>query len=329
MPKDQFQIPESLQQDAWAWVSQLNSGSATQWDAHAFRRWRDASPLHQAAFVEAREQWRMLQPALQDLLNTNEAVANYHRQVLKPPRVDRRMFLCAAAGVTVAAGVSGMAVFSPLGLWPKAEDWNADYHTATGEQRTLALAEQIKVTLNTRSSIRHLDSADGADVLDLTSGEAAFDVPSVTRAFSVMAGAGCSIATAANFEVKHLEGRTRVTCINGNVRVVHPAGERLLQAQQMTVYNDQSISSIASFDPDEVSAWRRGELVFHQKPLGAVLDEINRYRPGRVVLMANSVREKTLSARFRLDQLDVALLQIQRSFELTSQTLPAGVLVLS
>ncbi len=60
-----------------------------------------------------------------------------------------------------------------------------------------------------------------------------------------------------------------------------------------------------------------------------MVDEINRYRPGRLVLMADGMRSQTLSARFKLAHLDVALLQIQRAFNLTARSLPAGVLVLS
>jgi transmembrane sensor len=48
-----------------------------------------------------------------------------------------------------------------------------------------------------------------------------------------------------------------------------------------------------------------------------------------VVLMATAVRDKTLSARFKLASLDTALLQIERSFGLSARALPGGVLLLS
>ncbi|WP_198086656.1 hypothetical protein [Variovorax sp. E3] len=60
-----------------------------------------------------------------------------------------------------------------------------------------------------------------------------------------------------------------------------------------------------------------------------MLDEINRYRPGRVVLMVDALRGKTVTATFKLDRLDLALLQMQHSFSLSARSLPAGVLVLS
>ncbi|RIX83282.1 FecR family protein [Acidovorax cavernicola] len=321
-------LPETLREDAQAWVRKLHSGAATQWDAQAFRRWRDASPLHQAAFVEARQQWRMLQPALNTLVRTDAEAARLHRETLRKPAASRRAFL-GMAGAAAAAGVAGVAVYSPLGLWPAAHEWNADWRTAAGEQRAIALSDQIGVTLNTRTSIRRLTS-DGETVgLDLLSGEAAIEMPGSTRSFSVVAGAGRSIAESARFEISHLEGRVCVTCLAGRVRIEHPAGDRLLLARQQAVYREHSISGIAAIDPEVASAWQRGELVFKQTPLSMVLDEINRYRPGRVVLMVDSLRDKTVTATFKLDRLDLALLQMQRSFGLNARSLPAGVLVLS
>ncbi len=323
-----LKLPETLREDARAWVRKLHSGAATQWEAQAFRRWRDASPLHQAAFIEARQQWRVLQPALNGLVRTDAEAANLHRETLRTPEASRRAFL-GAAGAVALAGVAGVAVYSPLGLWPAANEWNADWRTVAGEQRAIALSDQIGVTLNTRTSVRRLTS-DGQTVgLELLNGEAAIEMLASARDFSVVAGAGRSIAESARFEISRLEGRVCVTCLAGRVRIEHPAGDRLLLARQQAVYRDHSISGIATVDPKVASAWRRGELVFKQVPLSAVLDEINRYRPGRVVLMVDSLREKTVTATFRLDRLDLALLQMQRSFGLNARSLPAGVLVLS
>ncbi len=327
---DQPEIPDALLQDAQAWVRKLNSGEATEWDAQAFRRWRDASPLHQAAFLAARAQWRLLQPALDNLVKTHTDVADYHRETLRrPARLSRRAFLGAAMGTVAAAGVAAVTVYSPLGLWPAAGDWNADYRTATGEQRVLTLTDQVNVTLNTRTSIRRV-SSDGKTIgLDLLDGEAAIEVPAMARGFSVVAGTARCMVESARFEVRYVEARVRVICLDGQVRITHPTGVRLLQANQQIVYSERAISGIAAIDSDAVSAWRHGELVFKQTPLSAVIAEINRYRPGRVVLMNTSAGNKTVSARFRLARLDLALLQIQRSFDLTVRSLPAGVLVLS
>lgn len=79
--------------------------------------------------------------------------------------------------------------------------------------------------------------------------------------------------------------------------------------------------------PEQIAAWRRGELVFVKTRLADVLDEINRYRPGRVVLANLSVRDKPVSGSFFINALNVALALMQRSFALNSRALPGGVLL--
>ncbi|MRT32448.1 hypothetical protein FGX01_00680, partial [Xylella fastidiosa subsp. multiplex] len=52
------------------------------------------------------------------------------------PMPGRRAWL----GGAVAASVAYLAVSPPLGLWSPVTDWNADYSTATGEQREVHVA---------------------------------------------------------------------------------------------------------------------------------------------------------------------------------------------
>ncbi len=64
-------------------------------------------------------------------------------------------------------------------------------------------------------------------------------------------------------------------------------------------------------------------------PLAQVIDEINRYRPGRVLLMNEAAGGDPVSGRFFVASLESALSQLQHSFQLKARRLPAGVLVLS
>jgi len=86
---------------------------------------------------------------------------------------------------------------------------------------------------------------------------------------------------------------------------------------------------VATVNTEEWSAWRQGLLVFRKAPLSTVIDEINRYRSGKVVLWADALRDREVSGRFSIASLDTVLLQIQRSYGLRSQSLPGGVLILS
>lgn len=325
--EDADSSPSVLEQEAWVWVRRLAADDVSEWDVQAARRWMARSPAHQAAFDGARRQWRLMKPSIGELLQTRPKIAARHAHALRGgPRMARRAFLGAAVGV---AGVSAIAVIHPpLGLWPPLREWDADVRTATGEQQSLTLAGQVDLTLNTRSSIRHLRT-EGVAGVRLLSGEAAVDLPAGSGDFAVAAGDVLCVAAAGRFEVRHLDGRIRATCLQGRLRVEYPGGVRNLQANEQWTIAGGSAAAVTRINPEVVSAWRKGELWFDQTPLWEVIDEINRYRSGRVMLLASAQRDSAVSGRFAIDALDAALLQIQHSFELKRRSLPGDVLLLT
>jgi hypothetical protein len=159
-PHDGIAPPEELQRQAAAWLRQFTSGRASDTDAEAFLQWKRASPAHQAAFEEARRRWQLLKPALGELLREDPQTLAHHRQALRgampQPALGRRAFVGAAVGALAVAGIA--VVRPPLGLWPAASTWTADFHTGTGEQQAIALAERIDVLLNTQTSVRRVEA---------------------------------------------------------------------------------------------------------------------------------------------------------------------------
>ncbi len=317
---------DAVRAEARIWLERLALGGVTQADMRAFRRWQGASDAHAAAFEEAKRRWHALKPVAGELLRTDARAAARHERLVRGRQVmGRRAFLGAAVGAAAVAGVAIM--HPPLGLWPAPAEWGADYRTATGEQRAVALADRVNVVLNTGTSIRRADGDAGG--ISLLGGEAAIDLAASAEPFSVQAGPGRVLAESGRFQVRYLAGQACVTCLDGMVRVEHPMGARVLQAREQVLYDDRMVSGTVGIEPDEVSAWRRGELLFRRTPLAQVVDEINRYRPGRVVLMNDAKRDVPVSGRFRTAVLDEAILQLQHTFDLRARELPAGVLLLS
>ena len=330
-PEDRSDLPDVLAQEARVWLRRLTSGDVTEWDAQAFKRWKQASPAHQQAFDDARRQWQAMRPAIGKLLQGNRDAARLHERSMQSGGLvhsGRRMFLRVAGGAAAAA-VGVVIVHPPLQLWPSLNEWQADARTGKGEQRDLALNERINITLNTQTSIRTENLAGETGGIDLISGEAAIDLRGSGAAFNVVAGVGRSTALEGQFEVRNLDGNVCVTCIQGAVRVEHPRGAVDLKPRQQTIYDADALGRVADVDTAGISAWRKGELIFRQAPLQQVIDEINRYRPGRVVLATNALRDSAVSGRFSIAALDGALLQLQHSFDLNARRLPGGVLVLS
>lgn len=321
---------DALRTQARVWLRLLTSTQVKAYDTDGFQRWLQASPAHKEAFREARRHWDALEPASRAFLQTHPGAAEAHRRALHGTRPDRRAFLGAAVGAAAVAGVAGMAVaYPPARLWRAPAEWGADDRTATGEQRTLVLADRVQVMLNTQTSVRRGAGGDSnAASLELITGEAAIDLPAGGASFAVTAGAGRSSADAGRFEVRNLDGKVCVTCVAGAVQVVHPAGTRTLKTRQQAVYDAHALSGVASVDPASMSAWRRGELVFDEARLSDVIAEINRYRAGRVVLMRRSAQDSRISGRFLIASLDSVFAQLQQMFALRVRTLPGGLVLL-
>lgn len=321
---------DELHSQARVWLRLLTSTDVKAYDTEGFQRWLQASPAHKDAFREVKRRWDALEPAARAFLRDHPGAAEAHRRASQGTRPDRRAFLGAAVGAAAMAGVAGMAVaYPPARLWRAPAEWGADDHTATGEQRTLVLADRVQVTLNTQTSIRRGAGGGGEAGIDLLSGEAAIDLPAGGSSFAVKAGAGRSMADTGRFEVRNLDGRVCVTCVAGLVRIEHPAGTRMLSARQQAVYDTTAVSGVARVDPATMSAWRRGELVFDEVRLSEVIAEINRYRSGRVVLIRRAVQDSRISGRFLIASLDSVLAQLQQMFDLRVRALPGGLVLLS
>lgn len=320
---------DELQKQARVWLRLLTSDEVKALDAQGFQRWLHISPAHKAAFAEARRRWELLEPASREFLRRHAPQARAHERVLQSGRSGRRAFMGAAVGVA-AATAGAMVVYPPFGLWAAPAEWGADARTATGEQRTLAFSGQVIVTLNTQTSIRRSPaSADGTAAIDLLAGETAVDMAGRGASFAVNAGAGRSLAESGRFAVRYLEDKICVSCIEGRVQIEHPAGSRTLSASQQAIYDRTSVSGVATIEAEAVTAWRRGALMFDQVRLADAIGEINRYRPGRVVLMRTALRNQLVSGRFLISSLDAALSQLQQMFGLNVRSLPGGLLILS
>lgn len=325
--KEQTDMHAALEQQARVWLRLFASGKATDDDADRFRRWLRAGPEHKAAFTRAQAAWEDMRASAETWRHTDPRLAALRSGRPRLSSASRRLFLGSAVGAAAAAGVA--IAYPPLGLWRMPSEWGADYRTATGEQRTIALADTIEVTLNTQTSIRRQTDRGETVGVELVSGEAAISLEQSGRPFVVAAGIGRSASRHGQFEVRYLNDKVCVTCISGAVRVEHPGGARTLAARQQVIYDARAISGTAGIDPDQVAAWRDGLLVLNETRLADAIDEINRYRSGRVILLNDAVRGKRISGSFPIAAMDQTLWQMQHTFGLQARSLVGGVMILS
>ncbi|UZE50493.1 DUF4880 domain-containing protein [Rhodopseudomonas sp. P2A-2r] len=322
-----------VESEAVSWAQKLASGDATEGDIEAARRWRAQDPAHEAAFVAANLVWREIGAA---------------RKVLNDPRVDyataldafgqrrrsvsRRIVLGGAA--TVAAVATYGIVNPPLGLWPSLSQLNADFRTATGEQRNVNFAGDIAINLNTQTSLAIRPPTATEERIELIAGEAAFETTQRgTRVLAVLAAGGKAFTEAGRFDVRYATEGDRspvtVTCFDGRVHVEQGNTIAELRRGQRVRYTAAGISGIATVDPIAESNWQRGIVEFRNTPIAEVVDEINRYRAGRIVLMSATLAQKQINGRFRIGEMDEILLQLQQAVDAHIRHLPGGLVILS
>jgi transmembrane sensor len=313
----------SLQREALAKVRWLVSGEATIADVEDAKQWQAQSAKHAEAFAFASRLWGQLGPAGENVLmrGGERLPAPAQRMAYRP---SRRLVI----GGALAACAAYAVVRPPLHLWPSMTELTADYRTAVGEQRRVALAGGASMELNTRTSISLRNAGEAGNGIELIDGEALIDTGSASP-FTVIAGNGRVSATGARFNVRYDGTTACVTCIDGGIDIQRFGGTQRLAAHQQYTYAEREAGVATAADPVTATAWQDGLLIFQRTPLASVVDEVNRYRPGKIVLMNAQLGQRMVNARFRVQNVDEIMTLAQQVFGAKVTSLPGGLVILS
>jgi ferric-dicitrate binding protein FerR (iron transport regulator) len=311
LPTPQVSADQQLLSEARDWLVLLTSGQATAADARALRQWCAQSPRHAAAFEQTKALWHGLQPAAQQL-----------EQQSRPRHFARRAFL---GGALAASAALFMVRFTVPGGFA---GLTADFSTEVGEQRRVDLAEGVSLELNTQTRVSRRDLGAGEQGIELLEGEVEVFSQRL-QPLKVQAGEGWLSARQARFNLRNTDHQVCVTCIEGSVQVdVGGRSVRLDSGRQLT-YDPHGVGEPQAVDPHSVIAWREQVLVFDNASLNTVISEINRYRPGMLVLLNAELGKRKVQARFNLNQLAGVALLIRDAYGAKCTELPGGVVLLS
>lgn len=325
------EIPADLTpqtREALAWVVRLRSNEATKADLEDLARWRAQSPEHEQAFREAARLWRGLKQTADNVASERTAGEGRTTSSLARWTPSRRMLL--GGGVAMAA--AAYSIYNPpLDLWPSLDELRADFRTAKGERRDITVADGIALTLGTQTSIVMLASTPDDSNIELISGEAAVTAErSGRRGISVQTLGIRVFANRANFNVRCVDGVASVTCFVGQVDVEAPLSMVPLRAGQQVWFSQAHGLGLASAaNIEEIKAWQQGLLVVNNRPLREVVNEVNRYRGGRIIVINETLANRLVNGSFHLDHLDNFPNQVQQLFGAAVRVLPGGITLLS
>jgi transmembrane sensor len=316
----------AVDREALSWVGLLVSGDATVADIRALSAWRATDPSHEQAFQEAKKLWKQLEAAGENVLQRQTAPLFAPQGSRRS--LSRRAFLAGSAATACLAVGGYFAVEPPLGLWPSVAELTADYRTQIGRQRQISL-EGVEASLNTRTSV-NVTADNGVERIELVSGEAAFVISRAAQSVVITAGDGKLSASDGVLNIRADEGRpVCVTCVRGELQVERNGVSLRLSGGQQLIFAGPGVGMSQPADITAVTAWQNGELIFRSTPFSEVVDEVNRYRPGRIVLLNSSARERRINAKFRLSDIDNVITMARQIFNLRVTSLPGGLTLLT
>ncbi|WP_433850844.1 FecR family protein [Brucella pseudogrignonensis] len=301
---------EHIDQEAIAWFTRIN-GEPSSADQKNFEVWLNKSPLHNEAYRRISSRWVDADLPSAMIASEDAAQLSGYLDAIEQVRKRRRVrnALAGVAGILVAALVGfDVWIENPHFL----QNLSADYVTARAERQTITLPDGSTVLLDADSAMSTDMTAEKRSVKFLR-GAAYFDVKSSEIPFVVDAGRGETRVTGTAFSVEILGKDVAVNLARGHVIVSSEADGQSakLEAGQGVGYDNVGLGSVHPVAIDEAMAWQKGRLIFDQARLGDILNQIGRYRSGRVVVLGNGLADQLVSGNLPLEDSDSALASLQ------------------
>lgn len=297
---------ESSADQAMQWFVLLRSGCATFADRRELQRWIDADAAHRQEFEKCSSLWDELDCA-KPLLREELARAALAWDCAAERPVSSAVW--SRSAVRFSSFFAGLlVVVIAVGWWLTTGFETEEYRTATGERRTVVLSDGSMVTLNTETVVTTAFSFFRRTVT-LREGEALFAVSHESRRpFEVKAGSRVVRDVGTQFVVRRQNERVTVTVVEGVVEVQRFAQTSPAQSWQLITAGEQvsygltgELSSVGSVSLAATTAWLEGKVIFEDRPLAEVIQEVARYQRGEIRILDPRIGTLKVSGVFGAD----------------------------
>lgn len=305
------------------WVVVLASGHATSGDIAAVKAWLGKAEEHRQAFEAERQLWQELH-MFEHVLAQAEPQHPRNRRAWPWLGSKKRW----AAVLPVMAAMGAVLFFLPDILL----QLRADYLTHAGEVANYTLPDGSSLALDAQSAVAlHFTQTERR--VDLLAGRLWVEVQHHdARPFRVVAGDGVTQDVGTAFFVGQDTGRVDIAVTQGRVSVgKHNAtAPTELQVGQAAHYlRGGQVVRDPAVDPEDVAAWRYGELVIRNQSVAEALRLVARYRHGPTWVWANTAGMDRVDAVLRSDHPDDAILSLVNGRGLKLTHLPGNGLVIT
>ena len=308
----------AVRDEAARWFVRLQEPVVDVEERQRFDAWLGEHPQHRDEFQ-----------VLQGLWSAADLVPAARLQALceaPPARSKRRPLMRYAVAASVLAVALGLGLFSGL---KSPSPYTAEFSTALGERRQVALPDGSVIDLNSRSRVQVRYEQDLRHI-ELSEGEAMFSVEhDSSRPFVVASGNGKITVTGTRFDVRRDPAETRVVVEQGTVKVQgrDAADDEFVSLTAGTgtrVDAKGFVTAAYAVNPAELTAWRNGKLVFNNASLSEVAAEVSRYREKPLRVGNEKVGNLRLTSVFKSDNTDALLKVLPNILPVTVRTLEDG-----
>ncbi|MCS6286523.1 MAG: FecR family protein [Nitrospira sp.] len=296
---------ESSADRAVQWFVLLRSGCATFADRREFQLWIDADAVHRKEFDRCASLWDELDSAKPLLRKELARVALDWERVLARPGFRTVWSWSSVRFSSVLAALVVVVIMA--GWWFTTGFETGAYRTAKGERRIVTLSDGSVVTLNTGTVMTTAFSRSKRAV-SLLEGEALFSVSHAGgRPFEVLAGNRIVRDIGTQFVVRMLEQSVMVTVVEGAVEVQRSEAssdqvwQRLTAGEQLAYGLSGAISPVKPVSLAEATAWIDGKIMFEDRPLSEVIQEVGRYQRGEIRILDPRIGALKVSGVFEVD----------------------------
>ncbi|MGR8931458.1 MAG: FecR family protein [Gammaproteobacteria bacterium] len=322
----------SLKQQAIDWLVRLRGDELSDGDMKAFADWLVQDYRHSEAFAFAEDLFGDM------VLAVGKEPVEATTPAAEPPVSEKVVPLVAAAGQAkpnrwvntkkdrrwtwIGVAAAAVWVFAVVLVVPDHshpfDGLMSDYHTGKGELSNIRLADGSRILLNTNSAVS-IDFDDSKRQIVLHHGQARFSVAEDTRRpFDVRMDEVYVRALGTVFEVYRTNADEGQVTVQEHSVSVGLAGDGARQneatnsvvlkvGQRLNYRHGGNFSQIQSVDLDRATSWQQRRLVIDDRPLGDLIQELNRYRVGRVYIADAGLNDMHVTGVFSLENPDQIL----------------------
>lgn len=309
-----LKVPDQAkaEKEAIAWFTRMN-GNPSHADKRNFQAWQRLHERNADAYHSISVLWSSSAMPGSDIAREETSALAVHLARIEEIRTRKKN-----RGKTATGVLAFLLIFCGGWVWLNKpnliQDISADYVTARGETRQISLNDGSSILLDADTAI-DVQLDDDIRHITLLRGAAFFEVKPSSVPFIVEAANGRSRVLGTAFDVAMNNEGVEVVLQHGSLQVEIESltGRVVLKPGESVKYTNTDLAMPHNIDLGDALSWHEGRFVFNNTPLKEVLQKIERYRNGRIVLVDSALGERRISGSFSLRDTNSALSSLQAS----------------